>query len=116
MRKHLVGHNSKEQRKTELDANEWVDSIDLKVVFHKLLSKSSHLLPEAITESNLHAGKNRKDETFSSQNTIILYPLDIMFASTTILNVGLKENNFELCVIISLQGKKKEYLTPSNTW
>lgn len=88
VRKYPVGTSEKTREKTELNANEWVDSIDLKVVFHKLLSKSSYLLPGAITGSNLHARKNRKDETFSSQNAIMLYPLDIMFASTK-LHVGL---------------------------
>lgn len=104
--KTLGWHNCEDQRKTQLNANEWVDSIDLKVVSHKLLSKSSYLLPEAITGSNLHAGKNRKDETFSSQNTIIQSPRDIMFAPTTL-------KNFTVHVIISLHEKyrKNTFLT-----
>lgn len=98
-------HNWEDKRKTEQNANEWLDSIDLKVVFHKLLSKSSHLLTEAITGSNLHAGKNRKDGTFSSQNAITLYPLDIMFASTT-LHVGQRETTrVSLCPYMKNTGK-----------
>ena len=101
-RKHTVGKTEENQRKTELNANEWVHSIDLKVVFHKLLSKSFYLLPEAITGSNLHAGKkNRKDETFSIQKAIMPYPLDIMFASTTTLNVGSRENNSRVFIVLA---------------
>lgn len=50
--------------------------------------------------------KNRKDEAFSCQNAIMLYPLDIMFASTTTLNIGLRENN--LCVIMSVHEKHRK--------
>lgn len=60
VRKYTVGKTEEDQRKTELNANEWVHSIDLKVVFHKLLSKSFYLLPEVITGSNLHAGKKQE--------------------------------------------------------
>ena len=80
-RKYPVGKTREDQRKTELNANEGLHSIDLKVVLPRLLSKSFYLLPETITGSNLHAKKSRRDEAYSSQNTIILYPLDIMFAS-----------------------------------
>lgn len=81
-RKHPVWRKrGRPEEKTRLNANEWLHSIDLKVVLSRLLSKSFYLLPEAITGFNLHAGKNRKDETFSSQNAITLRPPDIMFAS-----------------------------------
>jgi len=53
--KTLGGCGTKNKRGTECNANEWVDYIDLKVIFHKLLSKSSHLLPEAKKKE-----KNRK--------------------------------------------------------
>lgn len=59
-RKHPVGKTEEDQRKTELNANEWLHSIDLKVVLPRLLSKSFYLLPETITGSNFHAGKTEK--------------------------------------------------------
>lgn len=45
--------------------------------------------------------KNRKDETFSSQKAIMPYPLDIMFASTTTLNLGPRENNSRVFIVLA---------------
>lgn len=66
-RKFIVSTTEEDQRKTKLNANEWVQSIDLKVVFHKLLSKSLYLLPKAITRSSLYAGEKKKKRQDSQQ-------------------------------------------------